>query len=341
MSRLPDIDGVLSASEVVQTAEHIASLQLPTGMIPWFPGGHCDPWNHVETAMALDVAGLHAEAELAYEWLVDIQRPDGSWWNYYLPDGSVEEAKLDTNVCAYIAAGVWHHWLCTWDRAFVDHLWPTVQRSLDWVLSMRRPDGTVLWARTADEVPWDYALLTGSSSIAHALACGARLAALINEPRPDWAAASARLCNVIATRPDAFEPKERWAMDWYYPVLSGALTGEAAKTRMADGWEVFAMEAKGIRCVSDEPWITASETAECAIAHAAMGDISTATDLLAWTRPHRRDDGAYWTGIVYPSLERFPAGETSAYTGAAVILAADAITGASPASPVFVPRIFD
>src|SRR4029078_9450282 len=193
MPRLPDIEGVLSAEDIVETAEWITSLQLDTGMIPWFPGGHCDPWNHVETTMALDVAGFHAAAERGYEWLVDMQRDDGSWWNYYLPDGSVEEAKLDTNVCAYIATGVWHHWLCTWDRAFVDHLWPTVQRALDWVLSMRREDGTVLWACTADDRPWNYSLLPGSSSIAHALRCGASLAALISEPRPDWLAAANRL----------------------------------------------------------------------------------------------------------------------------------------------------
>ena len=170
-------------------------------MIPWFPGGHCDPWNHVETAMALDVAGFHAAAERGYEWLVDIQRDDGSWWNYYLPDGTVEEAKLDTNVCAYIATGVWHHWLCTWDRAFVDHLWPTVQRALDWVLSMRREDGTVLWACTADDRPWNYALLTGSSSIAHALRCGANSPRSINEPRPDWLAAADRLCHAHQRAP--------------------------------------------------------------------------------------------------------------------------------------------
>ncbi|MEX0847225.1 MAG: hypothetical protein WD023_05545 [Ilumatobacteraceae bacterium] len=335
MTGIPDIDGVLSADEVVQSAEAIAALQLPTGMIPWFVDGHCDPWNHVETAMALDVAGLHTEAERAYEWLVEMQRPDGSWWNYYLPDGSVEEAKLDTNVCAYIATGVWHHWLCTWDRAFVDHLWPTVERAMDWVLGMRKPDGTVLWARTDEGHPWDYALLTGSSSIMHALRCAADLADLINEPRDDWRAASDQLTAVIAGSPDAFEPKERWAMDWYYPVLTGALTGEQAKARLAEKWDLFAMEGKGIRCVSDEPWITASETAEAAIAYAAIGDLSTATDLVRWTRPHRLDDGSYWTGIVYPSLVRFPAGETSAYTAAAVILAADAITGASPAAKVF------
>ena len=132
------------------TAEHLAELQQPSGLIPWFPGGHCDPWNHVESAMALDVAGMHGPAEAAYEWLADVQRPDGSWHNYYWSDGSVEEDKLDTNVCAYVATGVWHHWRCTWDRAFLDHLWPTVERALDWVLSLRRRDGFVLWAVEAD-----------------------------------------------------------------------------------------------------------------------------------------------------------------------------------------------
>ena len=162
MTLVPDLPGILSADEVRETADHLASLQVPSGMIPWFPGGHCDPWNHVESAMALDVAGLHHQAEDAYEWLAAVQLPDGAWHNYYWPDGSVEEPKLDTNVCAYIATGVWHHWRCTWDRGFLDHLWPAVERALDWVLSLRRPDGQVLWAIEADGTrPWDYALLTG------------------------------------------------------------------------------------------------------------------------------------------------------------------------------------
>jgi GH15 family glucan-1,4-alpha-glucosidase len=338
VSNRPELPGVLSASELMTSAEHLASLQRPSGMIPWFPDGHCDPWNHVESAMALDVAGLHAEAERAYEWLADTQRPDGSWHNYYRSDGAVEDAKLDTNVCAYVATGVWHHWRCTWDRGFGDHLWPTVERALDWVLSMRRPDGTVLWAVEPDGRPWDYALLTGSSSIQHALRCGAALAEMLGEARPHWLAAADTMTDVIRNRPDVFEPKERWAMDWYYPVLTGALTGEAAKARLAEGWDAFAMEGKGIRCVSDEPWVTASETAECALAHATIGDRTTATDLLSWTRAHRLADGSYWTGIVYPDEIRFPFGERTSYTAAAVILAADAIAGASPGSALFTPR---
>ena len=337
-SSVPHIDGVLSADEVAASAAHLASLQLPCGMIPWFPGGHCDPWNHVESAMALDVAGRRDEAERAYLWLQATQRADGSWCNYYRSDGTVEDAKLDTNVCAYVATGTWHHWCCTSDRRFVNDQWPTVERAIDWVLSLRRPDGTIRWAVEIDAQPWDYALLTGSSSIQHALHCGAALAVVHGSPRPDWTAAADRLRKAIVERPSAFAPKRRWAMDWYYPVLTGALTNEAAKARLADGWESFAVEGKGIRCVSDEPWVTASETAECSLAHAVIGDVATATELLAWTRLHRRPNGSYWTGIVYPDGVRFPFEEHTSYTAAAVVLAADAIVGASAGSALFRPR---
>ncbi|MFK8023771.1 MAG: prenyltransferase [Ilumatobacter sp.] len=343
MTALPSLEGVVTEEELRRTAEHLASLQVDTGMIPWFPGGHCDPWNHVESAMALDVAGLHKEAEAAYEWLHDTQRADGSWHNYYAADGSVEDAKLDTNVCAYVATGVWHHWRSTWDRGFVDNLWQTVERALEFVLDLRRDDGLAVWAIEADERPWDYALMTGTSSIQHALRCGADLAEALNDPRPHWRDAADQMTQSVRTRPDAFEPKLRWAMDWYYPVLTGALRGDEAKARMADGWDRFVMEGKGIRCVDDEPWVTASETAECAIAFATIGDLDTAADLLRWTRTHRRDDGSYWTGIVYPGPDGkhtepvlFPEQEHTSYTAAAVILAVDAITGTTQAANLFV-----
>jgi len=345
VSALPDLPGVLRAAEVRASAEHLASLQVRSGMIPWYPGGHCDPWNHVETAMALDVAGLHDAAAAAYEWLADTQRSDGSWHNYYACDGTVTESKLDTNVCAYVATGVWHHWRCTVDRAFLVRLWPTVDRAMAWVLSQRRADGLALWAVEADGTrPWDYALLTGTSCIQHALRCGSALAEVVGVPRPEWNAAADRMAATVATVPHAFAPKDRWAMDWYYPVLTGALTGEAAKARLAESWDTFAMEGRGVRCVSDEPWVTASETAECALAHVAIGDFATAADLLRWTRPHRRDDGAYWTGIVYApdaAPVEFPFEEHTSYTAAAVILAADAISGASPASGLFGFRALD
>ena len=82
---VPEIPGVLSAAEVSITAATIAEVQRADGMIPWFEGGHCDPWNHVEAVMALTTAGFRAEALAGYRWLADIQLPDGSWFNYYVP----------------------------------------------------------------------------------------------------------------------------------------------------------------------------------------------------------------------------------------------------------------
>ena len=337
---LPHLPGVLTADELLATADGIAALQQRDGMIPWFPGGHCDPWNHVETAMALTVAGRFHEAERAYGWLAATQRGDGSWHNYYRADGSIEDAKLDTNVCAYVATGVWQHWLATGDTGVIARLFPVVERALDWVLTLQTPRGEIIWARHVDGTPWSYALLTGSSSICHALRCGVGLAqvaadVLGGDGRPDWELAAVTLADVIRTQPNAFEPKHRWAMDWYYPVLAGALTGRAAHLRLASRWDEFVMDGLGVRCVNNEPWVTAAETAECAMAYAVAGLDAQAADLLTWTRAHRDADGAYRTGIVYPDGVTFPDGERSAYTAAAIVLAADLLDGTTRTSGVF------
>ena len=81
-----------------------------------------------------------------------------------------------------------------------------------------------------------------------------------------WESSYMKLANVIQTVPEAFAPKNRWAMDWYYPVLSGVVTGEMGKRHLAKKIATFELQGKGIRCVSDRPWITTAETCECAMA---------------------------------------------------------------------------
>ena len=331
---IPSVEGVVTEQDLRRSGEWIASLQVESGMIEWYPGGHADPWNHVETAMALATVGLRAEAEKAYQWLIDIQLDNGAWHNYYLADG-IEDSKFDTNCIAYFATGVWHHFLTTGDVGFLEHCWPTMRRAVDFVLGLQRPRGEIIWAQRADGDPWSYALLTGSSSISHSLRCAELVAAELGYEQHHWSAARERLVEVIANRPEVFEPKDRWAMDWYYPVLSGAVVGDDASKRMSDGWDTFVMEGKGIRCVSDRPWVTAAETCEGAIAMVAAGERDQAQRLFEWAQALRDHDGGYFTGIVFPELIHFPAEERSAYTAAAVILAADALDGASPTSTLF------
>jgi hypothetical protein len=309
-------------------------------MVLWHPGGHADPWNHIEAAMALDLAGMRTEAERAYQWLADIQRHDGSWHQYYLADG-IEQDKLDANTIAYIAAGVWHHWLVARDPGFVETMWPVVEKAVEFVLDLQTPRGEILWARHADGTPWSFALLTGSSSICHSLRCAIAIAELLGHERPDWELSAARLAHVIRQHclgkaPDAFAPKARWAMDWYYPVLGGVLTRAEARARLDARRDTFVVEGRGVRCVSDRPWITAAETCECLIAELSVGNREQALQLFSWAQQLRCEDGHYWTGIVFPDEVHFPADERTTYTDAAIILAADALSRTSPASGLFI-----
>ena len=107
---------------------------------PWFRGGHTDPWNHVECAMALSAAGLVVEAERAYDWLRRGQRPDGSWPSR-VRAGTVEDPNADTNQCAYVAVGVWHHLLGHGDRQFGMRMWPIVRNAISFAVDLQTGRG--------------------------------------------------------------------------------------------------------------------------------------------------------------------------------------------------------
>ena len=86
--------------------------------------------------MALTVAGLLEPARGAFEWCRTTQRPDGSW-PIQLRNGVVEDANSDSNFCAYVATGVWHHVLITGDRRFAETMWPVVTKAVDFVLDLQ------------------------------------------------------------------------------------------------------------------------------------------------------------------------------------------------------------
>ena len=324
----------LTAAEIGATAAWIQSVQLANGMIPWYPGGHTDPWNHVEATMALVVAGRSRAAERALGWLASTQNEDGSWYMYHR-DGEVEDARRDANVSAYVATGAWMYYVVTGERAMLRQLWPVIDRAMEFVLRLQQPGGEVLWSIEPDGSRGRFALLTGSSSIHHSLRCAVAAAGILGHERPEWELAAGHVAHAVAQRPEAFESKARWAMDWYYPVLCGAVTGPAGRARLLEGWPVFVMEGVGVRCVSDQPWVTAAETAECVMSLDACGLAAEARALLGWTRHLRDPDGAYWTGCVHPQCVRFPGGERSTYTAAAVLLADHALYGRGPAAGIF------
>ncbi|WP_430787489.1 prenyltransferase [Actinoplanes sp. G11-F43] len=326
---VPDLPGVLSADDIRATVATIAADQTADGLIPWEKGQQADPWDHVEAAMALDVGGETARAAAAYDWLRRHQRADGSWASRYEPDGTVADPTAETNHAAYLAVGCWHHWLCTGDDAFLARMWPAVRRALDFVTGCQAPGGEVWWA-AGDPV----ALLTGSSSIHQALRCGIAIAERVTDPQPDWELAADLLGTALRDRPAAFADKSRYSMDWYYPILGGAVRGPAARQHLDTRWDEFVVPGRGARCVADQPWVTGAETCELALALDAIGDRAAAEALVEAMQHLREEDGSYWTGLVLTDGVRWPV-ERTTWTAAAVVLAVDALQAAHPRSAIF------
>ncbi|GED99778.1 prenyltransferase [Gordonia spumicola] len=334
---IPHIDGVLDARAVRATGAAIARMQESSGALPWFPGGKTDPWDHVESAMALSATGFRGEAEAAYEWSRRTQRADGSW-PMELRDGVVVDPGVDSNFCAYIAVGVWHHFLIVDDAAFLRRMWPTVRSALDRTLVFARDDGAFRWAadfRTG--AMFENVLITGNASIHSALRCGVEIASILDEPAERWLRAADRLADLFDRwRRDrsVLDPASTHSMDWYYPVLGGVVRGDAGRDLIDSRWSDFVVDGLGARCVDDHPWVTGAETCELALAVEAIGDTDRAAALVESIQHLRDDDGSYWTGLVFSDGKRWPV-EQSCWTSAAVVLAADAISGATPAGGIF------
>jgi hypothetical protein len=282
--------------------------------------------------MALTTAGLLGPARAAFDWSRNTQRPDGSW-PIQLRAGTIEDPNSDSNFCAYIATGVWHHVLVTGDQSFAAEMWPVVRDAIDFVIDLQTGYGEICWARSQTG-PLQEALLTGCASIYHSIRCALALAAVVGDAQPEWELAAGRLGHAITAHPEEFTEKDRYSMDWYYPILGSALRGPAAETRIKQRWNDFVVDGLGIRCVGDRPWVTGAETCELVMTLDALGQRSAAFRQFAAMQHLREEDGSYWTGLVFADGKRWPE-ERTTWTGAAMILAADALSNTTAAAGIF------
>ena len=349
------LPGVLTAEQAAETVSGLLAEQRPDGAIPWFRGHHLDPWDHIEAAMALDAAGEHDAAAQAYAWLAVRQNEDGSWYASYQDLGGSGDLGRDqaqdpgqgggstvpddrgreTNFCAYAAVGVWHHYLATGDDGFLDVMWPVVHAAVEFVLALQQPGGQIGWKREEDGTAVDEALLTGCSSMYQALRCALAIAEEREEPQPDWELAAGALGHAVRAHPERFLDKSRYSMDWYYPVLGGAVTGAQATARIEEGWERFVVPGAGVRCVLPNPWVTGGESCELALALWVMGESDRALEILQSIQHLRADDGMYWTGYVFEGKRAMWPEERTTWTAGALLLAVAALGGDEATTAVF------
>jgi hypothetical protein len=321
-------------------ADYILRTQQADGCIPWFEGSFADPWDHIEAAMGLSIAGEFAAAERAYQWLKKEQLSDGSWWVHY-QDGAVKnDERRETNFVAYIATGVWHHYLISENYSFLCEMAETVERAIRFVIGLQTDHGDIHWAVDKQGKPLRDALVTGCSSIYKSLECAINIFTVLGEPKVHWYNARDKLGHALRHKPERFdrtwESKQRYSMDWFYPVLTGAVDNrKQALARINARWDEFVQPGMGCRCVSDQPWVTVAESCELTMALLAAGDHARAVELYSWLHQWRDDEGVYWTGYQFAEDLLWP-DEKPTWTCGAILLAADALTHHTAASKLFV-----
>ncbi|WP_229054419.1 prenyltransferase [Aeromicrobium sp. Leaf350] len=316
----------MTPADLELTAAWVAEQQEESGAVPWFAGGHLDPWDHVQAAMGLLASGRREAADRAYRWSARSQRLDGTWAAKYV-DGEAVEHYVDANFTTYLAVGVWHHHLVTGDDAFARELWPVVDAAVAAVLPLQRPDGAFVWTPGEPE-----ALVTGNASIAFSLRCALGLARVVGAERPVWAEASTAVATAVR-QPDLFAAKPH-SMDWYYPLLGAPWTSDEVERRIKDGWDTYVVPGLGIKCVTPNTWVTGAESCELVLALDASGRRDEALQVFDDMQHLREDDGSYWTGYEYESRQRWP-DERTTWTAATVLLAHDALHGVTGGSGLF------
>lgn len=328
------------AVDIESVAGFIAQTQKNNGEIPWCEDEKTDPWDHVEAAMGLCIGGYLDGAKRAYEWLANIQQHDGSFCMAYR-NGELHDRSKDANMTAYIAVGMYHYYLVADDRSFLKRMWETLRKAIDFTLSLQAESGEIYWSISPEGKIDKMALLTGSSSIYMSLKCAVAIAKLLKIAVPEWQIAQNKLGRAILERPYLFNmTKSRYSMDWFYPILCGAFSGEDAQKRIDKYWKKFVIEGQGVRCVSDRPWVTIAETSELTLALAAMGNKMLSKIVFSWICDKKYEDGSYWCGHTYPDLVVWPDQKTT-WTNGVVLMAADAIYDLTPASCLFNHQYWD
>ena len=207
-------------------------------------GEHTDVWNHVEARWRCSSAGSVEAAERAYAWVrstaargrlvadEDRRRRGGGPLRRDQHVGLPRRRRSGTT-----------GWSRR-DEAFVRRMWPAVRRALDCVVShaaavrrhrlvagvARRPAR----GRSTRRRCWPArrASTTRCAPGWRSPSCSTSRSPSGSSP----AAGSATRCASTAT---CSWTSPTFSMDWYYPVLGGAVRGDAAHALLAERWDTF------------------------------------------------------------------------------------------------------
>ena len=110
--------------------KYIKSIQLKSGAIPSDEDIFHDPWDHIESIMGLNFVKEIDSSKLAFQWLIDNQNSDGSWYAKYNDIEPIEKNK-PTHFGPYISVAALHFYKSFLNKEFLEELWPTIKSAIN------------------------------------------------------------------------------------------------------------------------------------------------------------------------------------------------------------------
>ena len=345
MKNFPNISSINpdSIDGLSHLGKFLDEIQLLAGAIPSNQDGSHDPWDHLEAVMGLTTLGYKTQALKGLHWMSANQNDDGSWYNLYEDEQPLELNK-QTNYASYIAVAVWHFYLLNNDTDFLQSFWEPVKKGILFSLSVQHSNGAIAW--NIDEygkIDEDY-LVTGCSSIAKSIECAIAICQVLGRQNyeSEWKIAHLKLITALENPSEIFDlqkDRSRFSMDWYYPILGGINSKTRIASLITKIQDSFWIGGLGIKCVSDEPWVTVAETSECSIAYKKIGEDKIASELLCNAIAIVDSKGIPYMGWQFSEKIYWP-DETPAWTSAACILAADANNRLTSGADLFLKQQF-
>ena len=323
-------------TQIKNLGEFIKNNQNSDGSIPSTDEGEHDHWDHLESAMGLAISGFRDEFEAALDWSKSNQNPDGSWYELYSSSSPIEMNK-QSNHASYFAVALFCHYLLYKDHIYINSMQEPLTRCLSFISSLQSKSGAIIW--NIDEKgnkDFDY-LLTGNSSIAKSIQSALHLYKVIGEETNLLKELLINLTDAIKNPSNKFDKKKdrsRFSMDSYYPVLSGVLDKSEETKYIKQTLEKFYVSDLGIKCVSDQPWVTVAETCEFVIALMKVDEKDLAKKLLTDVIQISDENMIPYMGWQYKEKFFWPE-EQPNWTAGAEILAFDAVYKYSTASEIF------
>jgi len=329
-------DFIFEKTLFLEIAKSIKKIQLKSGAIPSNKDNSHDPWDHIESIMGLNFLQDKESADLAFDWLKNNQNADGSWYSKYLDEKPIELNK-PTHYSPYISVAALHHYKIFSDKKKLSELWKTISLALDFSINLQNPNGTIPWSVDKNNKIEEDFLITGSSSILKSIECAIKISRILEEgDNNSWIRAYKSLAMAIKNPKGLFDvtiDRSRFSMDWYYPIISGALSSEEKDFYIKKILKDFYVDGLGIKCVTEEPWVTVAETSEFIITLVISNRLEEARKIFSEAMNITDENDVPYMGWQYEQNIFWPE-EKPSWTSAALILAADSIYNFSSGSDI-------